>query len=240
MITATCNIPTMLVTLATLLSCVSASAPRAAAVEPGEPMTLGAKPPMIDDKTIVLFDGTSWSGWTTREGQPSAWEVQGDGSVLVRGGDAMTAEHFGDCQIHLEFLCPPMEGAEGQAKSNSGVYLHGRYEVQVLDSFGAEPADNLCGGIYKLHTPLVNAARPAGLWQTYDIVFRSPRLDAAGAVVEKPRITVIHNGIVIHNNVELPSVTGGAIDQSMPATGPLLLQDHGDPVRYRNIWLRKL
>lgn len=206
------------------------------------------RPPSIDDdKTIILFDGESWKGWKQRDGSPSKWEVQSDGSVQVAGGepesnvgDAVSEQEFGDFQLHVEFMCPATAGKEGQAKSNSGVYLHGRYEVQVLDSHGAPPADNLCGGIYKIAPPLVNAAKPAGQWQSYDIVFRAPRFDDQKNMTEQPRITVLHNGVVIHNNLILPRTTGGALGTDMVERGPILLQDHGDPVRYRNIWIREL
>lgn len=210
--------------------------------DPGPSATLGAKPPMagIDDKTVILFNGKDWSAFTDIETtKPSGFTVLADGTGVAGGHDTVSKELFGDFQAHVEFMCPPTN-LEGQAKSNSGVYVHGRYEIQVLDSFGMEPKDNLCGGIYKLATPLVSASRPAGEWQTFDITFRAPRFDAAGAVTEKPRITVLHNGIVIHNNVELATVTAGGVDQVMVAEGPLMLQFHGDPVQYRNVWVRKL
>jgi hypothetical protein len=208
--------------------------------DPGPSPTLGAKAPSLDDRTVVLFDGTSWSGWRQRDLQPSAWEVQPDQSVLVKSGDAVSRREMGDFQLHLEFRCPPMEGKSGQAKGNSGVYLHGRYEVQVLDSFGEPPASNGCGGIYRIAEPLVNACRPAGEWQTYDIVFLAPRFNDNGVVTRLPRVTVLHNGIVIHDNLELPAPTPGGLDDEMVPSGPLLLQDHGDPVRYRNVWMRAL
>jgi hypothetical protein len=191
--------------------------------------------------TVVLFDGTSFDGWTQRDGSPSGWVVQDDGSVLVRGGDAVTKQQFLDFQLHLEFLCPEMPEKAGQARSNSGVYLHGRYEVQVLDSYGQEPALNGCGAVYSIARPLVNASRPPGQWQTYDIVFRAPRYGPVDELLDHPRVTVIHNGIVIHNNLELPGTTPGGVDSGfMHTMGPILLQDHGDPVRYRNIWIRPL
>ena len=196
--------------------------------------------PPHDSGTIILFDGSKWSGWHQRDGAPSQWLVQDDGSIQVHGGDAITDQEFGDFQLHLEFLCPPTADKTGQSKSNSGVYLHGRYEVQVLDSYGEAPANNLCGGIYQIAAPIVNASLPAGCWQTYDIVFRAPRLDERGKLIEQPRITVVQNGVTIHNNVILPHATPGGLDQTMPAAGPILLQDHGDPVRYRSIWIRRL
>jgi hypothetical protein len=218
-------------------------------LDPAIPYTWVIGPPEIeDDRSLWLFDGSSWELWRQRDGSPSRWELGADGSITVangvpqtNAGDAISAQEFGDFQLHLEFLCPiPWAGAEGQAKSNSGVYIHGRYEIQVLDSFGEPPADNLCGGIYKLAAPLVNASKPAGSWQSYDVIFRAPRFDAQQKVTEPPRITVIHNGVVIHNNVILPGTTAGGLDREMVPRGPILLQDHGDPVRYRNIWVRRL
>ena len=133
-----------------------------------------------------------------------------------------------------------MENTQGQARANSGVYLHGRYEVQVLDSYGQEPALNGCGAVYSIAKPSENASLPPGQWQTYDIVFRAPRYDQAGTVVELPRVTVDHNGILIHDDLELPETTAGGLDREMSGAGPILLQFHGDPVRYRNIRVRSL
>ncbi len=206
---------------------------------PGPSPTMGAKPPALDDRTAVLFDGRAWEGWATREGASSEWALQKDGSVQVQGGDAITRREFGEFQLLLEFLCQPAPEKQGQARSNSGVYLHGRYEVQVLDSFGEPVAPGSCGGLYSIAAPLVNAARPPGEWQTYDIVFRAARFQD-GQVAENARVTDAHNGVVIHNNLELPATTPGGLDREVKATGPLLLQDHGDPVRYRNIWVREL
>ena len=208
--------------------------------DPGPSATLGAKPSQADDKTAILFDGLSWRGWQRKDGPESQWIVRDDGSVQASGGDAVTNSTFGDFQLHVEFYCPKMSGKQGQARSNSGVYLHGRYEIQVLDSFGDPPTGNGCGALYSIAAPMVNASRPPGMWQTYDIVFRAPRFDGEGEVTELPRLTVLHNGIAIHNNLELPSTTPGGLDRTMVDVGPLLLQFHGDPVRYRNIWLRTL
>ena len=204
------------------------------------PTTRSGEPPRIDDRTVVLFDGTSWDGWVQRDGSPSRWEVQADGSVLVKGGDAITRRQFHDFQLHVEFLCPVLEGERGQVRANSGVYLHGRYEVQVLDSYGQDPRINGCGALYSIAPPLVNASTPAGTWQTYDIVFRAPRYDEVDKLIDAACVTVLHNGVAIHNNVELPRATAGGLDEFMHTMGPILLQDHGDPVRYRNIWVRPL
>ncbi len=208
--------------------------------DPGPSPTLGAKPTQADDKTAILFDGSSWRGWQRKDGPESQWIVQDDGSVQASGADAVTDSTFGDFQLHVEFVCPKMPDKQGQARSNSGVYLHGRYEIQVLDSFGDPPTGNGCGALYSIAAPMVNASRPAGQWQTYDIIFRAPRLDDQDNITELPRVTVFHNGIVIHNNLELPSTTPGGLDRKMVDVGPILLQFHGDPVRYRNIWLRPL
>ena len=130
--------------------------------DPGPSPTLGAEPPNLDDeKTVILFDGSSWDQWTNKTGEPSQWTVRDDGSIEVkpRSGDARTAAEFGDFQLHIEFRVPDMPDARGQGKGNSGVYLHGRYEVQILDSYGLDSQDNDCGAIYKVSKPLVNACR---------------------------------------------------------------------------------
>lgn len=201
-----------------------------------------AAPPALDDKTVVLFDGSSWDGWVQRDGSPSQWVVQDDGSVLATGGDAITKMEFLDFQLHVEFLCPLMEDKTGQARANSGVYLHGRYEIQVLDSFGRPPEIDGCGALYGIAPPLVNASRPPGQWQSYDIVFRRPRYGPVDEFLEGPRVTVLHNGIVVQNNVEIPRATRSSLQRGgfMRTMGPIMLQFHGDPVRYRNIWLRRL
>jgi len=176
--------------------------------------------------------------WTTREGQPVGWRLEDGVAHVVPGtGDIMTRERFTDFYLHLEFRCPDMPEATGQAKGNSGVFLQGRYEIQVLDSSGfAVPGKGDCGAIYNQFAPLVNACKAALEWQTYDVFFRAPR---EGTHVG-PRLTVLHNGLLIHNNVELPGVTGAALDEAVYAPGPLLLQDHSDLVCYRNIWVVEL
>lgn len=176
--------------------------------------------------------------WTTRDGQSAGWRLEeGIAHVVPGTGDIMTQERFTDFYLHLEFRCPDMPEATGQAKGNSGVFLQGRYEIQVLDSSGfAVPGKGDCGAIYNQFAPLVNACKAALEWQTYDVFFRAPR---EGAHVG-PRLTVLHNGLLIHNNVELPGVTGAALDEAVYAPGPLLLQDHSDLVCYRNIWVVEL
>jgi len=211
---------------------------RAESFELDPSSTLHAKPPR-GEGTVVLFDGTKWTGWHQHDGAPSEWPVQDDGSVIVQHGNAITDESFGSFHLHLEFLCPHVHDARDQGRANSGVYLHGRYEVQVLDSFGDEPLINGCGAVYSIAPPRVNASRPAGEWQTYDIIFRAP---APGNETESDHafVTILHNGIVIHNNLELPQTTPGGLDQGARERGPIMLQDHGNPVRYRNIWAQRL
>ncbi|MEW6129992.1 MAG: DUF1080 domain-containing protein [Acidobacteriota bacterium] len=191
----------------------------------------------IPKQAKILFDGKDLSQWVSRKGGDAKWKIK-DGYMEVAPGtgDIYTKEVFGDCHLHVEFWLPLMADKTGQARANSGVYVQGRYEVQVLDSYGLQSKDNDCGGIYKIAAPLVNACRKPEEWQSYDIAFRAPRLES-DVVKEKPRITVFHNGVMIHNNLEIPFLTGGALDNDMRKPGPLLLQDHHDLVRYRNVWV---
>jgi hypothetical protein len=196
--------------------------------------TRNAKPP---DNAVVLFDGSSLDGWTNREGGPAEWKlVDGAMEVVPGKGDIGTKERFRDHFLHLEFRLSDMPEAEGQAKSNSGVFLQGRFEIQVLDSSGWDvPGLGDCGAIYGQSAPLANACRPAMEWQTYDVVFRAPRCE--GAVILAPaRVTVLHNGVVVQNNVTIPDQTGAPTDRDYPLPGHLRLQDHGNVVWYRNIW----
>jgi Domain of Unknown Function (DUF1080) len=185
--------------------------------------TLGAKPP---SGAVVLFDGTS----------PDNFEngklVEGN---LLGASSCVSKHKFGDHALHIEFRTPFMPSSRGQARGNSGVYVHGRYEVQVLDSFGLEGEDNECGGIYKLSKPAVNMCFPPLAWQTYDIDFRGAKYDGAGKKTENARITIKHNGVVIHDNLELKQGTPGYKPEGPEKLG-LFLQNHGNPVAFRNIW----
>lgn len=200
-----------------------------------------AKPPK---GAIVLFNGKDLSAWVSRDGKtPARWEITSDGAMQVKAGtgDIMTREEFGSFQLHIEFNIPEMPGASGQGRGNSGVYLHGLYEIQVLDSYQNETyAKGGCGAIYGIKDPDKNVAKPPGQWQTYDITFIAPKFDADGKVIANPRVTVRWNGVLVHDNVEIPRVTLGGIDNKMRRTGPILLQDHGSPVKYRNIWIRPM
>jgi hypothetical protein len=160
--------------------------------------------------------------------------------VVPGSGDIVTLQKFTDFRLHLEFRTPFMPGAREQARGNSGVYLQGRYEVQVLDSYGLTGEDNECGGIYKVRAPRVNMCAPPGQWQSYDILFHAPRFDADGKKVKDALVTVVHNGIVIHEDLTVPGPTGGAVDDAVQLPGGILLQDHGNLVQYRNIWLVEL
>ena len=190
-------------------------------------------------EVVTLFDGSGFDGWQKRGGGDVGWSIEGDVMTVVsRTGSIVSEETFTDCFLHLEFRCPDMPEATGQAKGNSGVYLQGRYEIQVLDSSGwAVPGLGDCGGIYNQHAPLVNACKPGGEWQSYDIIFRAARLDKRGKVVEPPLLTVFLNGVLVQNNAAMSGPTGGELDSNMGEPGPLMLQDHGDAVSFRNVWL---
>jgi len=191
---------------------------------------------------VVLFDGRDLSRWVSRKnGSAAAWRVEnGYVEVAPGAGDIFTTDRFTDYQLHIEFRLPLMADAQGQGRANSGVYNQGRIEVQILDSYGQPPKDNEAGGIYKVAVPLRNASKKPEHWQAYDIAYRAPRFDA-GKQVDKGSITVFHNGLLIHNNVpfDAQTTTSGLPpennDYSQP--GPILLQDHGNPIRYRNIWI---
>jgi hypothetical protein len=193
---------------------------------------------------IVLFDGTKESlekNWTKGNvNAPAAWKITDEGMV-VSGGDIISRERFTDYQLHVEFKVPLMPDAKGQARGNSGVFQQGRYEIQVLDSFGfAEPGMGDCGALYNQAAPLVNACRPPKTWQTYDISFRAPRFDEAGKQTESGRVTVLQNGICVQNNTAVTGPTWGNTFGKLSDPGPIVLQDHGNPMEYRNIWIMPL
>ena len=190
------------------------------------------------EAAVVLFDGKDLSNWTKFDGGAPAWEVADNAmTVTAGGGDIVSREEFTDFLLHLEFMTPDMPDTTGQAKGNSGVFLQGRYEIQVLDSYGIDvPGMGDCGAIYNQFASLVNACKPPLEWQTYDVVFRAARVDESGEIEENARVTVLQNGVVIQNNVQIQGATGGATDDDAAAPGPLRLQDHGNPVKYRNIW----
>jgi hypothetical protein len=176
--------------------------------------------------------------WTKPGGGDPAWPLK-DGVMTVGGSGLVSKKEFGDFKLHVEFNIPYMPDAKGQARGNSGVYLQGRYEIQVLDSYGLKSQDNDCGGIYKQYAPAVNACKPPLQWQTYDITFRAPRV-ADGKVVEPARVTVVHNGLTIHDDREIKPTPGGIDGDATKTTGPIFLQNHGNPVQFRNIWVQPI
>ncbi len=211
--------------------------PRPPVVEPGTASTPAApgRPPA---DAVVLFDGTDFAKWRSsgkkKDDDSPKWKIeQGYFEIVPRTGGIETRERtIGDAQIHVEWATPAEVKGNGQGRGNSGIYLGGFGEIQVLDSFENDTyPDGQAGGLYGKFPPLVNASRKPGEWQVFDIVANLPRLDANGKVVRPARLTVFHNGVLIHHAVEFPGKIGPF---------GLNLQDHGNPVRYRNIWYRKL
>jgi hypothetical protein len=204
------------------------------------------KPP---SDAVVLFDGKDLSHWRGEGGKPAGWKVE-DGVMIIPargqsgGGSIATRDEFGDCQLHVEWAAPDPPQGRDQGRGNSGIMLFGRYEVQVLDSFDNRTyADGQAAAIYGQYPPLVNACRKPGRWQTYDILFTAPRFQADGTLQSPAYLTLIHNGVVVHNHTALlGAVAFRALARYSPhgPKGTIVLQDHGNPVRFRNIWIREL
>ncbi len=197
-----------------------------------------SRPP---EGAIVLFDGTDFSHWTKENGEPAQWKIAGGAMEVVPGqGSIMTKQKFQDFQLHVEFNVPQApSSAKGQKHGNSGVYLQRRYEIQILDSYGVEPKNNDCGAIYKVKAPDKNMCKKPGQWQSYDITFRAARFTKQNGHLKKTRnarVTVLHNGFVIHSDVEIPHKTGAG-RQEGAEPGAILLQDHGYRMRFRNVWI---
>ena len=201
------------------------------------------KPAAAPSDATVLFDGKDLSAWKGAKGAEAKWTVR-DGAMITNGtGDVFTKQEFGDFQLHIEWSAPTPVKGDGQGRGNSGVFLFGRYEIQVLDSFkNPTYADGSAAAVYGQTPPQVNAIRAPGEWQTYDIFFTAPRFK--DATLEKPAyVTVLVNGVVVQNHTEVLGDTGHKILPKYSPTGPkgpIKLQDHGNPVRYRNIWIREL
>ena len=218
------------------------SRPQPRVVDPGTAST-GETPGRPPADAVVLFDGQDASGWTGLKG-PFGWKVGGGFMEVTPGsGDIRSLAEFGDCQLHVEWAAPTVVKGDSQGRGNSGVFLMGVYEIQVLDCCDNPTySDGTTAGIYGQYPPLVNACRKPGEWQTYDIIWEAPRFD--GDQLMRPAfVTVIHNGVVVHNHTELQGPTQHrqlAHYVKHPEVGPLSLQDHGDLVRYRNIWYRPL
>ena len=203
------------------------------------PRVISALPGEAPSDAVILFDRTSLEKWQHRDGSPPNWKLI-NGTMVVNKGSIETRRKFGDMQIHLEFRMPAPATGKGQDRGNSGVYIHGNYEVQILDSYENETYFNgQCASLYKTSPPLVNACRPPVIWQTYDIIFHAARFDGTGNVAEKATITVLHNGVLVQDNYAI-SPTGAASGNRELEKGPVVLQDHSHPVSYRNIWIREL
>lgn len=218
--------------------------PKPEVIVPASPSTqdnVGRAP----SDAVVLFDGTSLDAWQTSKGEPAAWKVENGYFEVVPGeGGIETRQGFGDVQLHVEWAAPDPPVGEGQDRGNSGVFLMGQYEVQVLNSYENETyADGQAAAVYGQYPPLVNAMSPPGQWNTYDIVFKRPRFDETGALTQPATVTVFHNGVLVQDHEEL---TGPSGHYSRPAYTahadalPISLQDHDHPVRFRNIWVREL
>ena len=214
-------------------------------------VTPGDKPGAPPSDAVVLFDGSADSfsaNWTDTKGGPSKWKVV-DGAMesVRRAGYVQSKEKFGSCQLHIEWASPAKVQGDGQGRGNSGVFLMGTYEIQVLDSYENQTyADGQAGALYGRSKPLVNASRKPGEWQSYDIIFHRPLFDKEGKVTRRATFTVLHNGVLIQDHTVLSGGTGwrgphaASEYKAHPDKMPLSMQDHGNPVRFRNIWVRPL
>ena len=217
--------------------------PKPPVVDPGP----AGPPAPVPADAIVLFDGRSLDAWETADSLalPPRWKVAGGYLEVTAGaGGIRTRRSFGDVQLHVEWASPKPPRGEGQDRGNSGIFLMSRYEVQVLDSYRSDTyADGQAAALYGQYPPLVNATRPPGEWQSYDIVFHRPRFNADSSLASPARVTVFHNGILVHDNVAMKGATAHAREAAYvahPDRLPIMLQDHGHPVRFRNIWVREL
>jgi len=215
--------------------------PLPAIVDPGQ-----AGPPVPPPSdAVVLFDGSGLESWSNAKGGPAGWKVENGYMEAVKGsGSVRTKAAFDDCQLHVEWAAPAAVSGSSQGRGNSGVFLMDTYEVQVLDSYDNNTyADGSAASIYGQYPPLVNACRRPGEWQTYDIIFHAPRFDAEGKLLRPARMTVLHNNVLVQDNEELTGPTANKARPPYKAHAPKLplsLQDHTNPVRFRNIWIREL
>ncbi|MDR3261637.1 MAG: DUF1080 domain-containing protein [Tannerella sp.] len=191
---------------------------------------------------IILFDGKDFSQWESPDGSEAKWKLEGNAMTVVgKTGSIQTKQSFGDCQLHIEWRSPEKVESEGQGRGNSGIILQKRYELQVLDSYDNKTYfDGQAGSIYTQSPPLVNACRKPGEWQIYDVVYMAPRFNAEGKVEIPARITAFQNGVLIQNNFVIEGTTYNKEGYKPHYKMPLELQDHGNPVSYRNIWIREL
>jgi hypothetical protein len=219
--------------------------PAPTVVDPGTSSTQ-EQPGRPPSDATVLFDGKDLSQWVAMDGSPTKWIIRDGILECVKGsGYARTLQNFGDCQLHVEWTAPVPPHGEGQGRGNSGVFFGlDRYEIQVLDSFENKTyADGSAAAVYGQYPPLVNVTRAPGQWQVYDIIYTAPRFEADGKLQSPARVTVLHNGVLVQNNVSLTGPTSWlqrAPYSPHPEKQPISLQDHGNPVRFRNIWVREL
>ncbi|MEM1215356.1 MAG: DUF1080 domain-containing protein [Bacteroidota bacterium] len=211
--------------------------PEPRAIQPGDAST-------APTDAIILFDGSDTEQWEHLNGKAVGWTLANNHLTVAAGtGDIQTKKTFGDCQLHLEWRSPSDIKGEGQGRGNSGVFLQGRYEVQILDSYQNRTYSNgQAGAVYKQHVPLVNPLRPVGEWNTYDIIFHAPAFNDDGVKVRSGSLTVLINGVLVQDHVEIKGTTEyiGLPKNPPHGPGPIKLQDHGNPVAFRNIWVREL
>lgn len=212
--------------------------------EPVPPLVTSSEGGAPPSDAIVLFDGSDLDAWEAVKGGAPGWKQTDDVMTVVPGGgDIRTQRVFEDVQLHIEWRTPSVIEGAGQGRGNSGIFLMERYEVQVLDSYRNPTYSNgQAASIYKQHIPLVNASRPPGEWQTYDILFKAPRFSEIGSVASPARVTVLHNGVLVQHGAVLHGDTEyvGAPGYEAHGAAPIRLQDHGNPVSYRNVWVRPL
>ncbi|MCU0358245.1 MAG: DUF1080 domain-containing protein [Cyclobacteriaceae bacterium] len=209
-------------------------------------ITPGNNPGDAPSDATILFDGKNLDNWVSLDGTPAKWMVSDGAMTVVRGArDIRTKQEFGDFQLHIEWRTPPVTNANqtGQNRGNSGIFLQGRYEVQVLDNFDNKTyANGQAASVYKQHIPLVNASRKPGEWQVYDIIYTAPRFNNEGRLLIPAKVTVMHNGVLVQHQVDIwgPTEYIGMPVYQAHGKGPIQLQDHGDAVSFRNIWIREL
>jgi hypothetical protein len=208
-------------------------------------VTPGQSDAQAPSDAIILFDGKSTAAWAHAKGEDIKW-ILADNAITVKAnsGGIFTRQKFGDCQLHIEWKTPAEVKGDGQGRGNSGIFFMERYELQVLDSYNNKTYPNgQAASIYKQHIPLVNACKAPGEWQSYDVIFTAPRFSDLGMAIEPARITVIQNGVLVQNNVTIwgnSQYIGSPSYEKHAAKESISLQDHGNPVSYRNIWIREL
>jgi hypothetical protein len=210
------------------------------------PPVVTARPGQPPSDAIVLFDGTDLGEWESAvDGNKAPWSIDDDGAMTVAPGSGgiRTKRSFCDVQLHMEWRSPAHIRGEGQGRGNSGVFFQERYEVQVLDSYENETHPNgQAASVYKQSIPLVNASRPPGEWQTYDIIYMAPRYSENGGLIQQGTVTVLHNGVLVQNHFKIQGTTEwiGPPQVEPHGCAPIYLQDHGDKVSFRNIWIREI